>query len=72
MDRDRTTRKERVTPEVGDEGGSPGDLEIGRDSVPGAGSEQGETWRPVDPDTHVSRRDETGEGRRSPIGGDAD
>ena len=56
----------KVTSEVGDEGGTPGDVE--HDSAPGAGhgSEATETWSP---DTHrdaIIRRDETGRGRRSP------
>jgi HAD superfamily hydrolase (TIGR01549 family) len=56
-----------VTPEVGDEGGTPGDLEITERRGPATGSEGGETWRPADeprPETIV--RDETGVGRRSP------
>ena len=55
----------RPTPEVADEGGSPGDLEIDR-SVIGTGSEAGETWRPREERREEIRRDQTGEGRRSP------
>lgn len=55
-----------ATPEVGDEGGSPGNVEIGVDHGAGTGRESGETWRPTE--RHVDKvvRDETGEGRRSP------
>jgi hypothetical protein len=62
LDRDKQT----VTPEVGDEGGTPGDVEIAKERVPGTGSEAGETWRPADEPTDVIIRDETGAGRRSP------
>ena len=62
LDHDRTG----VTPEVGDEGGSPGNVEIGIDRGPGTGSEAGETWRPTDRHADKTVRDETGEGRRSP------
>jgi hypothetical protein len=55
-----------VTPEVGDEGGSAGDVEVGVDRGPGTGSEAGETWRPGKKDRDVVVRDETGVGRRSP------
>ena len=57
--------REAVTPEVGDEGGSAGDVEIHIDRVPGKGSEATETWRPQD-DRDVVHRDESGDGRRSP------
>jgi hypothetical protein len=33
---------------------------------PGTGSESAETWRPTDAAVEPIRRDETGEGRRSP------
>ena len=52
--------------EVGSEGGSSGDVEIGVDERPGTGSEAGETWRPVDKKSTRVTRDETGRGRRSP------
>ncbi len=35
---------QRVTAEVGSEGGSPGDLEVERRTVPGTGSEGTELW----------------------------
>ncbi len=56
----------RVTPEVGDEGGSPGNVEIDLDRGPGTGSEATETWQPNRRDRTVTVRDETGQGRRSP------
>jgi hypothetical protein len=52
--------------DVGNEGGSPGDVEVARDPVPGTGSEAGETWRPAKQDVKTVVRDETGKGRRSP------
>jgi hypothetical protein len=52
--------------DVGSEGGSPGDVELAREHGPGTGSESGETWRPTDNTVEPIRRDETGEGRRSP------
>jgi hypothetical protein len=52
--------------EVGSEGGSFGDVEIGVEQQPGMGSETGETWRPGDKRSTRVRRDETGRGRRSP------
>jgi hypothetical protein len=55
-----------VTPEVGDEGGTLGNVEIGTDGGPGVGSEATETWRPSKGERHVTVRDETGTGRRSP------
>jgi hypothetical protein len=65
-----TTRRDlddhRVTPEVGDEGGTPGDLEVGRTTTIGTGSEAGETWRPAVEERDEVVRDETGEGRRNP------
>jgi hypothetical protein len=63
---DRPTGNERVTREVGDEGGSDGEVEVAVDSGPGEGSEAGETWRPATGRTAEVRRDETGEGKRSP------
>ena len=62
IERDRSD----VTPEVGDEGGTPGDVEIDVEDAPATGSEARETWRP--PERSVDRivRDDTGEGRRSP------
>jgi len=52
--------------DVGSEGGSPGDVELTRANEPAAGSEAGETWRPTGGKVDTVRRDETGEGRRSP------
>jgi hypothetical protein len=59
---------EQPTGEVGSEGGSPGDVEIEHRPV-GTGSEAGELWRPVPAggSEREIRRDETGEGRRSPV-----
>jgi hypothetical protein len=54
-----------VTPEVGDEGGTPGDVELGNEVV-GTGSEAGETWRPAETKPHQIVRDDEGEGRRTP------
>ena len=62
LERDRAA----TTHEVGDEGGSPGNVEIGNDHGAGTGSEPGETWRPTERDVDTIVRDETGEGRRSP------
>ena len=55
-----------VTPEVGDEDGTPGDVEERTLHEVGAGSEADETWRPAEKNTDVVRRDETGVGRRNP------
>jgi hypothetical protein len=56
-----------VTADVGNEGGSPGDVEVARDRRPAAGSEAGETSQPAGDDkSNTIVRDETGEGRRSP------
>jgi hypothetical protein len=55
-----------VTSEVGDEGGSPGDLEVEIDRRPATGREADETLRPVHEQRDVVARDETGVGRRSP------
>jgi hypothetical protein len=55
-----------VTPEVGDEGGTPGDVERRTTHEVGAGSEGDETWRPAEQKEDVVRRDETGVGRRNP------
>jgi hypothetical protein len=51
-DLDETT----VTPEVGDEGGTPGDVENSR-RVIGTGSEAGETWRPDEEEVQQTVRD---------------
>jgi hypothetical protein len=55
-----------VTADVASEGGSPGDVEIASTSDVGVGSEVDETWRPTREGDETVRRDETGEGRRSP------
>jgi hypothetical protein len=55
----------RPTSEVGGEGGSPGDVEVGQ-TEQGTGAEADETWRPADRDKTTIARDETGPGRRSP------
>ena len=54
----------QVTPEVGDEGGSPGDVEITVDRGPASGSEATETGRSVKENRKVVDRDDVG--RRSP------
>ena len=54
----------QVTPEVGDEGGSPGDVEIAVDRDPATGSEATESHRPAREDRTVIDRDKVG--RRSP------
>ncbi len=56
----------RTTPEVGDEGGTPGDFEIGSTDQVGTGSEATETWRRRSQQKADIPRDETGPGRRSP------
>jgi hypothetical protein len=53
-----------VTPEVGDEGGSPGDVEIVIDRDSATGSEATETHRPAREDRKPIDRDKVG--RRSP------
>jgi len=64
---DDTNDADVTTTDVGNEGGSPGDVEIARDRIPATGSEAGETWQPVKRDkAGTVVRDETGEGRRSP------
>ncbi len=54
-----------LTSEVGDEGGTPGDVERQRRTI-ATGSEAGETWQPAEEDHEEIVRDETGQGRRSP------
>lgn len=65
-DRPEAPRRTGVTGEVGSEGGTDGELEVGRTTTPGVGSEAGETWSPAQEDTTEVRRDETGEGKRTP------
>ena len=55
-----------ATEEVGSEGGTFGDVEIGRNPGHGTGSEAGETWRRANKRPTKVVRDETGRGRRSP------
>jgi hypothetical protein len=63
---DKTGREENgPTREVGDEGGSPGDVEIDKTSITN-GSEATSTVAVKETRTEERRRDETGEGRRSP------
>jgi hypothetical protein len=66
MDRADDTPDADVTADVGDEGGSPGDVEVARKPGPATGSEGGETWQPPNDDVVTVVRDETGKGRRSP------
>jgi hypothetical protein len=54
------------TSEVGDEGGTPGDVELRTTHEVAAGSEADESWRPAERDEHVMPHDETGVGRRNP------
>jgi len=54
------------TPEVGDEGGTPGDVERRKTHEVGTGSEADETWRPAEQDERFVPHDETGVGRRNP------
>jgi hypothetical protein len=54
------------TSEVGDEGGTPGDVERRKTHEVGTGSEADETWRPANEHEEAVRRDETGVGRRTP------
>jgi hypothetical protein len=53
------------TAEVGDEGGGEGDVELDRRSVT-TGSEATSSVVPTATEEEEHRRDETGEGRRSP------
>jgi len=62
----RDLGRHEVTSEVGDEGGTPGDVESRTTHEVGAGSEADETWRPADQDKRPVPRDETGIGRRNP------
>jgi hypothetical protein len=62
----RELDEDTVASEVGDEGGSPADVEIAKERVTGTGGEADETWRPADDARREIIRDETGEGRRSP------
>jgi len=55
-----------VTNEVGSEGGSPGDVEVGENANPAGGSEADETWNPTKHDRKEIALDEKGRGRRTP------
>jgi len=58
--------QDQVTDEVGDEGGSPGELEERHFEI-GTGSEAGELWRPKEERNEEVRRDEAPPGgRRTP------
>jgi hypothetical protein len=59
------TEETTAAPQVGDEGGGPGDVETGTSEI-GTGSEAGELWRPADQTERQIIRDEDGEGRRTP------
>jgi hypothetical protein len=63
---DRSDAERHATADVGSEGGSPGDVEIGADEAPATGSEAGETARPAANARKEIVRDESGEGRRTP------
>lgn len=56
----------QTTSEIGDEGGSPGDVEVDVSRAPGAGGEADETWKRGAEHRDVVIRDERGVGRRSP------
>ena len=62
---DFLSERTESTGEVGDEGGSPGDVELTRSSVT-KGSEATSTVESSETDVEERRRDDTGEGRRSP------
>jgi hypothetical protein len=57
--------RDNVTDEVGDEGGSPGNLEERRSEI-GTGSEAGELWRPAQERKEDVPRDQVPPGRRTP------
>jgi hypothetical protein len=63
---DDAGESETVTSEVGDEGGSPGDVELDIDRLPARGREGAETVQPARQRRETTVRDETGVGRRSP------
>jgi hypothetical protein len=58
---------DELSAEVGQEGGSPGDLELERTKGPAQGSEATELWQRGQDRIDEIRRDDTGEGRRSPV-----
>jgi hypothetical protein len=57
--------RDRLTDEVGDEGGTPGNLER-REAEVGTGSEASEVWRPAEERKRDIPRDQTPPGRRTP------
>jgi len=65
MTEEQTRGRTRPTDEVGDEGGTPGDVELDRSAVT-TGSEATSTVDAESGRVEERRRDETGEGRRSP------
>jgi hypothetical protein len=65
MKEDERDRRSRSTREVGDEGGSPGEIEIDDATVTG-GSEATSTVASTARAEQEIRRDETGDGRRTP------
>jgi hypothetical protein len=56
---------DHLTDEVGDEGGTPGNLEERRSEI-GTGAEGDELWRPAEERKEEVPRDRTPPGRRSP------
>jgi hypothetical protein len=65
MTPDRPGGRTGPTDEVGDEGGSPGDMDVDRSAVT-SGSEATSTVAAEDVREEERRHEETGEGRRSP------
>ena len=65
MSRDRDPERTKPTEEVGSEGGSPGDVELGRKDIT-TGSERTSTVSARVTREDERRHDETGEGRRTP------
>jgi hypothetical protein len=62
----RDLAESEPTPEVGDEGGTPGDVERRKTHEVGTGSEAAETWRPAEREEQIVPHDDTGVGRRNP------
>ena len=65
-DRSIDYARRRTTTEVGSEGGSPGNVEVGVDRAPAGGSEAEETVKPKQGELTERVFDDTGEGRRNP------
>jgi hypothetical protein len=57
----------RYSAEVASEGGTPGDVELDRNSGPGSGTEATEIWQQENNTTNQIHRDDTGRWRRSPV-----